>query len=327
MLSLRKFARSVPQTVSRLSTPISQRPLSVLYQSTRLQQPWRIASRSAYPAFSTSRIEWAQEGQTDQELSAKLQSELQLERDMNDSDDLPPSLRDFLDNNPFEVQDTPGQEEVTLTRTFGDETIRITFSIADLNALNEDPDQYSEDKAMFDEDAGDLPEEGQSGGAQTKGTINMGRTKGGNYNIAPEDSIAPADRPELADDEFPASEDDEPSFPARLNITIQKPNSKGAFQVEATAQDGMIVVENVYYFSDGGLAEAKSPQEEWDSRNLYTGPPYGNLDQDLQVMIEKYLDERGINTALALWVPDYIDYKEQREYLNWLSEVKYFVDA
>ena len=172
---------------------------------------------------------------------------------------------------------------------------------------------------MFDEDAGDLPEDGQSGGAQTKGTINMGRTKGGNYNMAPEDSIAPADRPELADDESPASEDDEPSFPARLNITIEKPNSKGAFQVEAIAQDGMIVVENVYYFSQGSLAEAKSPQEEWDSRNLYTGPPYGNLDQDLQVMIEKYLEERGINTALALWVPEYIDYKEQREYLNWLS--------
>ena len=81
----------------------------------------------------------------------------------------------------------------------------------------------------------------------------------------------------------------------------------------------MVVIENVYYFNKAGFAEAKSPQDEWDSRDLYTGPPYGNLDQDLQVLLERFLDERGINTALALWVPEYIDFKEQREYLNWLS--------
>lgn len=198
--------------------------------------------------------------------------------------------------------------------------IRVSFSIADLNALNEDPD-YGEDKALFDEDGGEMPEDGQSGGAQSKGTITQGRTKGGNFNVTPEDSIAPADRPELVDDESPAGEEDQPSFPARLNITIEKPGSSGAFQVEAIAQDGMIVIENVYFFNQGKYAEAKGPQEEWNSRNLYTGPPYGNLDQDLQVMIEKYLDERGINTALALWVPEYIDFKEQREYISWLSSM------
>ena len=41
--------------------------------------------------------------------------------------------------------------------------------------------------------------------------------------------------------------------------------------------------------------------------------------QDLQVLLERYLEERGINTALALWVPEYIDFKEQREYLDWLA--------
>ena len=74
----------------------------------------------------------------DQELSAKLESELQMERDMRDSDEFPESIKDYLDNGPFEVSyiipssdhvpnilqllDTPGQEEVVLTRQFGDET-------------------------------------------------------------------------------------------------------------------------------------------------------------------------------------------------------------
>ena len=40
----------------------------------------------------------------DQELSAKFESELQLENEMRDSDELPPNLQDYLDNGPFEVK-------------------------------------------------------------------------------------------------------------------------------------------------------------------------------------------------------------------------------
>jgi complement component 1 Q subcomponent-binding protein len=52
---------------------------------------------------------------------------------------------------------------------------------------------------------------------------------------------------------------------------------------------------------------------------LYTGPPFNNLDEDLQILLEKYLEERGINTRLALFIPDYIDHKEQKEYIRWLN--------
>jgi complement component 1 Q subcomponent-binding protein len=215
-----------------------------------------------------------------------------------------------------------------LTLTHKPPRIKVTFSIADLNALDQDADPYSQDTSMMDEDANDLPTDGQSGGAQSKGTINQGRTKGGNFNIAPEDSLSPADRPELADDESPAhDEDNEPSFPARINITIEKPGVPGAMQVESIAQDGMIVIENVYFFKKGEYADAKTAEQDWERRLMYTGPPYGNLDQDLQVLLEKYLDERGINTALALWVPEYIDFKEQREYLNWLSGELYWIPS
>ena len=39
----------------------------------------------------------------DQELSAKLESELQVEKEMRDSDKVPDNIQDFLDNNSFEV--------------------------------------------------------------------------------------------------------------------------------------------------------------------------------------------------------------------------------
>jgi len=247
---------------------------------------------------------------------------------MRDPEDVPVSVKDYLENGPFELKDTAGQEEVVLTRKFGDENIRITFSIADLNSLDQDPDRY-EDRAQYDEDDADLdlPTDTQSGGAQSKGTINQGRTQGGNINVAPEDRIAPGDQPELVDDESPAGESEgETSFPARVNVTIEKAG-KGAMQIETVAQDGMIVIDNVYFFPSADLADAKTAEKDWSRRGLYTGPPFGNLDEDLQVLLERYLDERGVNTALALFVPDYIDYKEQKEYLNWLTNVKTFVEA
>ncbi|KAL8925138.1 MAG: hypothetical protein Q9208_003643 [Pyrenodesmia sp. 3 TL-2023] len=264
----------------------------------------------------------------DQELSAKFESELRIEKETRDSDTLPPNIQEFLDNSPFELEDTPGQEEVALTRKFGDESIRITFTIADLNEVNQE-EEFDSDPALTDEEAAEAAEANvQSGGANTKGAINQGRTKGGNFAVAPEDSIAPSDREEgsFEDAGSGGEGDQEPSFPARIHVNVEKAG-KGTLQLEAVAQDGEIIIENVYYYQRNELADAKTAEQDWARRNLYTGPPFGNLDEDLQVLLERYLDERGVNTALALWIPEYIDFKEQKEYLNWLSNVKSFVDA
>ncbi len=218
-----------------------------------------------------------------------------------------------------------------MTRSNKLSRIRVAFSIADLNELDEDSNKF-DDRAMYDEDDEDgMPDgsmpDGQSGGAQSKGTVNHGRTKGGNINVAPEDSVAPADREELSDDETAQAandsgdgEDDvqEPSVPIRVEVTIEKAG-KGALQLDTVANDGMVSIENVYYYPDASLAVTNSADSELSKRDMYLGPPFVNLDEDLQVMFERYLDERGINTALALFVPDYVDYKEQKEYVRWLG--------
>jgi len=169
---------------------------------------------------------------------------------------------------------------------------------------------------MYDEDdaAMDIPEQTQSGGANTKGAINQGRTSGGNIRVAPEDSIAPADRPELQDEEGEA----QPSFPARVQVTVTR-SGKGAIAIECVAQDGEITIDNVYHFPSADLADAQTAEKDWARRSLYTGPPFGQLDEDLQVLLERFLDERGVNTSMALFIPDYIDMKEQKEYLRWLE--------
>jgi len=182
--------------------------------------------------------------------------------------------------------------------------------------MEQDPDEFGEDKAMYDEAAPeDIPENAQSGGGNTKGATPQGRTKDGNISVAPEDGEIPANRQELVDEQDPNTE---PSFPTRINVMIEKVG-KGTLQMETTAQDGEVVIDNVYYFRDAELADAKTAELDWKRKNLYEGPPFGNLDEELQMLLERYLDERGINTALAMWVPEYIDFKEQREYLGWLT--------
>ena len=61
------------------------------------------------------------EGEVDEELIQKFDSEIQMEEDMRNADEVPTSVKDFLENGPFEIEDTPGQEEVVLTRKFGNE--------------------------------------------------------------------------------------------------------------------------------------------------------------------------------------------------------------
>lgn len=129
-----------------------------------------------------------------------------------------------------------------------------------------------------------------------------------------------------AEDGQEGAEEQDQSFPVRLNIIIDKAN-KGSLAVEAVIQGGMVVIDNVYYYADSSLAHGKTADKVHARQDLYVGPPFGNLDEDLQVLLERYLDERGINAALAIFVPDYVDMKEQKEYVRWLESVKGFVEA
>lgn len=123
------------------------------------------------------------------------------------------------------------------------------------------------------------------------------------------------------------STDQEPSVQCRLNIVVEKGEGKGCINIDALAQDASIIVENLYFYEDPALAHSTNADATHKRMNIYSGPPFGTLDEDLQLMIEQYLEERGINAELAVFVPDYMDMKEHKEYMNWLKNVKKFVDA
>lgn len=119
MLSIRSFARSAPRVVSRLSSSAARRPAA--RQISLIQPAFRSARTQYAAAFSTSSIRAEKAAEGDEELIAKLESEIEMENEMKEEGGVPTSIKDYLENGPFELLDTPGQEDVTLTRQFGDE--------------------------------------------------------------------------------------------------------------------------------------------------------------------------------------------------------------
>ncbi|KAI0468153.1 mitochondrial glycoprotein [Xylaria cf. heliscus] len=291
MMSLRAVARSAPRGLTRLSST-AVRQSRVAQPSSLLRTAWAPlrTPQLAAATFSSSSSRRA-DNEADKELQAKLASEIQFETEVKSDDHIPASVKDFLDNSPFELKDEPGKEDVYLVRKFGDETITVSFSISDL--ANYEPDMY-DDNALTDEEL-DSPEGKQL--AETE-----------------------------AEEESLEDEDMENPVPCRINVVIEKPN-QGALNIEALAQEGNILVENFYYYKDAKMAHSSSPEAVHGAEDVYPGPPFSSLDEDLQLMIERYVEERGITPAMAIFVPDYIDLKEQREYQAWLKNVKNFVGA
>jgi len=99
----------------------------------------------------------------------------------------------------------------------------------------------------------------------------------------------------------------------------------GTLNVNATCTDAIFVIDQVT-FSNNPPASPETAQTTFEEAQSYGGPPWNQLDEELQLLMERYLEERGINTALALFIPDYAELKEQKEYVNWLKNLKAFVD-
>jgi hypothetical protein len=126
MLGLRNLARSAPRSAARLSTK-AVRPQSSVFRNTAAFQPaWTASVPRLTAAFHVSaRKQQSGHGKSDRaiatasapayglggansmivsdELVAKLQSEISMEEDMKEDDDLSANIKEYLENSPFEV--------------------------------------------------------------------------------------------------------------------------------------------------------------------------------------------------------------------------------
>ncbi|KAG1763720.1 mitochondrial glycoprotein [Suillus occidentalis] len=229
------------------------------------------AAMTVARAFSASACRFS-EGSTDVVLSQKLAEELKYEKEaVADAPEEPEFLKTFKEQGVWEIQDVAGNDEVTLIRKFGNETIRMMFSIADIQSAEEEPE---------------YEQEGEGG-------------------------------------------EDQPlhSYPVRTSFSITKSNGKGSINIDTMCQEGAFIIDNMSYYPDAQLGTELTAEADWKRRGLYIGPQFDTLDVSVQEEIEKWVQERGIDESLAMFVPEYSEYKEQKEYVRWLDNVKNFVDA
>ncbi|KAI8382284.1 mitochondrial glycoprotein [Blakeslea trispora] len=226
-------------------------------------------------------------GTVDPDLAHLLEEELQFEKP--EEDEVPAFIKEFLEHNSFHIDDRLGHDKVTLTRLYGNEKIHVVFSISDINNIVEETQQD------------DTPSE-------------EAKIEEGEF----------VEKSEKKDEQ----EDEATSFPVRATVAIEK-KDKGCLVFNTVAHDGYLEINAVRHFKEG---QAKLEDMSADSigeqrQDLYMGPVYEELEEELQTTFSRYLEERGIDTALATFLPDYIDYKEQQEYVHWLRNVNDFVSA
>jgi len=209
-------------------------------------------------------------GTTDISLSQKLKEELQYEQDSlaETSDATPEFLKTFLEQGIWSIDDVRGNDEVTISRKFGDENIRVIFSIADIQAEQD-----------FEEEP-----------------------------------------------EVDAETENPDPYPVRAALSLTKSNAPGALNIDLMCQEGHFVIENISFYEDAKLGTDLTAEADWKRRGLYIGPQFDNLDVAVQEEFEKYLQERGINSSVASFIPEYAAHKEQQEYVKWLSKVNNFIE-
>ena len=80
---------------------------------------------------------------------------------------------------------------------------------------------------------------------------------------------------------------------------------------------------NVENFSINTTDKMFDPSEK---DNLYNGPLFSELEDDLQDGIMLYLEEHGIDSNFAEVMQNVIRVKEQEEYIHFLDKLKVFVE-
>jgi len=174
-------------------------------------------------------------------------------------------------------------------------SIKVVFSVSDINSADD------EDDVDLEEDFEDEQQQSQNPSLSASGEEEEGEEEGDDL-----DSL---------------------TFPVRCLITVSKPGNAGSISIDAIAQDGAFIVESISNIKDSSLANATTSEADWEKRGLYSGPPFAELDEDLQIAFEKFLEERQIDGDLANFVPNYVFHKDQVEYTHWLKDLKGFVAA
>lgn len=124
--------------------------------------------------------------------------------------------------------------------------------------------------------------------------------------------------PEFNQEEEPLEEDEEPEEPYLINFDVLLTKGGAGDKVHFSCVAGdKLTVRNIAIIPNG---------KEIGDTELYSGPVYQYLDEELKTSFLEYLAERKIDDNLSDFILMYSKQKEQKEYEGWLSSVLDFVE-
>lgn len=123
-------------------------------------------------------------------------------------------------------------------------------------------------------------------------------------------------------------EDDEEHGPETENycdftVYVMDSNGKNGMVIEGTTVDTEINYNSVQVSND--VSEQKKLHRLERQIKQYAGPDFSTLDERIQTALTEYLEGFGINEHLGAFVECMSLDKDQRLYMNWLSNLKNFI--
>ena len=109
-------------------------------------------------------------------MAQKLTEELQYEKKATVEVIEPEFLKSFKAQGIWKIEDTANVDEVILTRTFGNENIRLMFSIADIQGQDEDEPGFEDEEEEGNEESSSEDEPIHSYGLRVSFTVTKVRS-------------------------------------------------------------------------------------------------------------------------------------------------------
>ncbi|CAN6804981.1 unnamed protein product [Brassica oleracea] len=133
------------------------------------------------------------------------------------------------------------------------------------------------------------------------------------------DSCATYDDDEEEGEQAEANDDEDEESSVKLRIPMVVSVAKG---------DGVCLEFGVSAYADEIVIDSLSIKQPQGSENelAYEGPDFDDLDENLQKAFHRFLEIRGIKPSFTGFLADYVANKDSREYLQWLKDVKSFVE-
>ncbi|PVU94750.1 hypothetical protein BB561_002281 [Smittium simulii] len=248
--------------------------------------------------------------ETDNSLLETLKEEISYEKEQSDADSSTDFIDSFTEKTGFVIQDTPGNHQVTMTKNDGSETITIKFSINDLSNLDPLRSQFdSFNQNGIQDDNVNFSEFDEAKYAEHMAASSKNKSAAATDNMQESESQL---------------DEEEANFDVNFNLVIAKPNAPTLF-FDLLAREGCIGVNQMNFFNNPKTALYNSSEAQFARDSSYIGPTYAHLSEDLKNNVDSFFEARGIDAGLTMFMQDYIEFKEQKEYLRWLEQFKAFI--